>query len=273
MNKCPQCNSEIVTEKKYCAECGFNLSGATGQLSPDTLLDNRYLIVKVLGRGGMGAVYQAKDRRLNNAYVAIKEMSTNAIVSDLEAATTAFKQEARILQGLKHPALPRISDLFAQGEDRWYLVMDYIEGETLEAIAKKRGPISEAEVLDWAKQLCEILDYLHNQIPPVIFRDLKPSNIMLTSRGEIKLIDFGIARHFKHGLSSDTIAYGSIGFSAPEQYGDGRQTDARSDIYSLGATLHYLLTGVDPGKEPFQFSPLGKLVAVSLYMEVVSLPR
>jgi ankyrin repeat protein len=215
----------------------------------------------------MGAVYKALDRRLGDMPVAIKEMSTNAVgPGNLEKTVESFKQEAKMLIGLRHPALPRISDFFSQGEERWYLAMDYIEGETLEAIAQRRGPVPEAEVLDWARQLCEVLDYLHNQEPPVIFRDLKPANIMLTPKGEIKLIDFGIARHFKSEQGRDTTVYGSIGFSAPEQYGEG-QTDPRSDIYGLGATLHYLLTGVDPGKKPFHYTPPGELVTISSALE------
>ncbi len=264
---CPFCESENPGDHTYCSKCGFNLSGATGRLTPDTLLEERYLIVGILGRGGMGAVYKALDRRLDDMPVAIKEMSAGAVgPGNLPKTVESFKQEAKMLIGLRHPALPRISDFFSQGEERWYLVMDYIEGETLEAIAQRRGPLPEAEVLGWARQLCEVLDYLHNQEPPVIFRDLKPANIMLTPKGEIKLIDFGIARHFRPEKSKDTTVYGSVGFSAPEQYGEG-QTDPRSDIYGLGATLHYLLTGIDPGKKPFHFTPPGELVTVSPALE------
>ncbi|MGE5392071.1 MAG: protein kinase domain-containing protein [Deltaproteobacteria bacterium] len=263
--KCIVCNCENTDANKFCAECGSSLTGEaglTGRLNPDTILENRYIIVKTLGRGGMGAVYMALDSRLNNIPVAIKEMSTRAVGGDLQAAIGAFKKEASMLISLRNPALPRILDFFSRGEDRWYLVMDYIEGHTLQEEANQRGLIPEAEVLDWACQLCEILDYLHKQNPPIIFRDLKPANIMLTPQGQIKLIDFGIARHFKMGSSADTTAYGSHGFAPPEQYGEN-QTSPSSDVYALGATLHYLLTGIDPGKNPFIFEPLSKIFKVS----------
>lgn len=267
MIKCPACGFENAETSKFCNECGYSFTGGqTGQLNPDTVLENRYIIIKALGRGGMGAVYLALDTRLNNIPVAIKEMSTRAVGGDLQAAIGSFKKEASLLINLRHHALPRINDFFSRGEDRWYLVMDYIEGQTLREIANSRGPIPEAEVLDWGCQLCEILDYLHKQNPPVIFRDLKPANIMLTPDGHIKLIDFGIARHFRAGSSSDTAAYGSSGFAPPEQYGEN-QTDPRSDIYALGATMHYLLTGQDPQKNPFIFENPSKTVKVSDRLE------
>lgn len=261
--KCPACDAVNADNNKFCSECGYSFSGGqTGQLNPDTMLENRYIIVKTLGRGGMGAVYLALDTRLSNIPVAIKEMSTRAVGGDLQAAIGSFKKEASMLISLRHPALPRILDFFSSNEDRWYLVMDYIEGHTLKEMVDKRGPIPEAEVLDWGRQLCGILDYLHRQNPPIIFRDLKPANIMLTPQGQIKLIDFGIARHFRAGNNVDTRAYGSSGFAPPEQYGEN-QTDPRSDIYALGATLHYLLTGKDPGKNPFNFEVPSSLVRVS----------
>jgi len=268
MPDCSQCGAENADNAKYCFECGFNLSGATGKLDPDSVLENRYVIVKVLGRGGMGAVYQAVDQRLKNTLVAVKEMSTNALGKDNRlGAISAFEKEATMLIGLRHPALPRISDFFSKN-DRWYLVMDYIEGETLADVLKKRGSIPESEVRDWGIQLCEILDYLHTRTPPVIFRDLKPSNIMVTPDGKIKLIDFGIARHFRPGSTNDTAAYGSSGYAPPEQYGDN-QTDARSDIYALGAVLHHLLTDKDPIRTPFNFESPGKTTAVSPALESV----
>ncbi|MGE5458897.1 MAG: protein kinase domain-containing protein, partial [Methanobacterium sp.] len=142
----------------------------------------------------------------------------------------------------------------------------YIEGHTLKEEVQKRGQIPEAEVINWAIQLCDILSFLHKRNPPIIFRDLKPDNIMLTPDGQIKLIDFGIARHFQKGNTADTTAYGSTGFAPPEQYGEN-QTDPRSDIYALGATLHYLLTGIDPSKNPFNFEPPSTKTSVSNKME------
>ncbi|MEQ8175215.1 MAG: serine/threonine-protein kinase [Syntrophomonadaceae bacterium] len=237
-------------------------------MNPDTILEDRYVIVKAIGRGGMGAVYLAIDRRLNNIPTAIKEMSTNAVGGNLQAAIAAFQKEASILIGLKHSALPTIRDFFSRGANRWYLVMEYIKGVTLKEVVEKRGLIPEDEVLDWARQLCEILIYLHSQNPPIIFRDLKPANIMLTPEGHIKLIDFGIARHFRQGNTADTTAYGSHGFAPPEQYGQN-QTDERADIYALGATLHYLLTGIDPAGRPFNFEPPGRYVNISPEFESI----
>ena len=255
MTSCNICGADNPADNKFCKDCGNSLQGeGTGKLNPDTMLEGRYIIVKTIGRGGMGAIYLALDTRLNHMPVAIKEMSTQALQGDLQAAIAAFQKEASLLISLRHPALPVIRDFFSRSESRWYLVMDYIEGRNLKEIVDQRGPIPEAEVLDWAEQLCDILDYLHSQNPPIIFRDMKPSNIMLTPQGQIKLIDFGIARHFRQGSTADTSAYGSHGFAAPEQYGQN-QTDPRADLYALGATLHYLLTGIDPTPNPFNFNP------------------
>ncbi len=263
MVECPICGNHSPAENQFCGSCGGRLIGATGLIDPNTILEGRYLIIKLVGRGGMGAVYKALDKRQQNRVVAIKEMSTNAVGSDnYTAAVDAFEREAGMLNNLDSPALPRVWDFFPGNHHRLYLVMDYIEGESLEAAIQRCGPIPESMVIDWARQICDVLHYLHSYNPPIIFRDLKPSNIMLTPQGKIKLIDFGIARHFKPGQSTDTVTYGSIGFSAPEQYGQG-QTDARSDIYSLGATLYYLLTGINPSKNPFQFEPVGNFIEVS----------
>src|SRR6266704_1925567 len=171
-------------------------------------------------------------------------------------ATENFKREALLLAGLTHPNLPSIYDHFSEA-GRWYLVMDFIEGETLEERLNKEpeGRLSVEEAQRIGIQLCTVLGYLHGRQPPIIFRDLKPANIMMTPDGHLYLIDFGIARHFKPGQAKDTIAFGSPGYAAPEQYGKA-QTTARSDIYSLGATLHNLLTGIDPSLSPFQFAPL-----------------
>jgi len=265
---CPVCGKENGDNNKFCGGCGANLSTETltGRLDPQTMLDGRYVVLRTLGQGGMGAVYLATDTRLNNMPVAIKEMSTRAVGGDLQAAIESFQKEAQMLISLRHPALPVIYDFFSREENRWYLVMDYIQGDTLKAETQKRGRIPEAVVVNWAMQLCDILEYLHKRNPPVIFRDLKPDNIMLTPEGQIKLIDFGIARNFQPGNSADTVAYGSGGFSPPEQYGQN-QTDARSDIYALAATLHYLLTGIDPVQNPFRFEPPSKYTAISAGLE------
>lgn len=265
---CPKCNTANNDSNRFCSQCGHTFSySQTGKLNTDMLLEGRYLIIKMLGQGGFGAVYLAFDQRLNNSTVAIKEMSSATVKTDMQNAISGFKQEASMLIKLRHPALPRIMDFFPVGADRWYLVMDFIEGVTLQQLALQRGPIPEKEVLQWTKQIGEILAYLHEQQPPIIFRDLKPSNIMLTPSGSIKLIDFGIARHFNQVSPVDTTNYGSHGFSPPEQYGTS-QTDPRADIYSLGATLHCLLSGRDPKNNAFNFTPIGQIARVSPQTEL-----
>src|SRR5215467_6922015 len=213
----------------------------TGQLNPHTLLHRRYIILSVIGHGGMAAVYQANDTRQGNL-VAIKEMSlSNVPINERSQAIQNFLAEARILSRLNHPNLPAFTDFFTEGP-RHFLVMEYIDGSTLEDLLdRNKGPFSEPRVLGWARQLCDVLEYLHSQQPPVIFRDMKPGNIMLTRSGRIKLIDFGIARLFRTRGSQDTQLLGTPGFAPPEQYGSA-QTDVRSDIYSLAMTLFHLLT-------------------------------
>jgi ribosome recycling factor len=228
----------------------------TGLLPANSLLKGRYLILTRLGQGGMGAVYKASDTHLGDRPVAVKEMSQKGLdPQEVAEAADAFKREAHMLAGLQHPNLPSIHDHFADG-GRWYLVMSFIQGETLEEyLATKGGKLPIQEVLDIGIQLATVLSYLHSHQPPIIFRDLKPANVMRTPDGHLYLIDFGIARHFKAGQAKDTAAYGSMGYAPPEQYGKA-QTTPQSDIYSLGATLHQLLSGNDPSQSPFRFAPL-----------------
>ncbi len=219
------------------------------------LLNKRYHIIDQLGQGGFGAVYKAADTLLGDRLVAVKEMSQDGLTrSETIEAIDAFKQEALFLAKLTHPNLPRIYDHFTDS-GRWYLVMDFIEGKTLEQYLNTPNSqhLTFEKILDIGIQLCTVLDYLHNRQPPIIFRDLKPSNVMLSPDGHVYLIDFGIARHFKPGQTKDTIALGSVGYAAPEQYGRS-QTTPRTDIYSLGAMLHQLLTGDDPSRTPFRFA-------------------
>jgi dipeptidyl aminopeptidase/acylaminoacyl peptidase len=221
------------------------------------LLKQRYRLLAQVGQGGFGAVYQAEDTELGNRKVAIKEMNQHGLTPQEEQeAMQAFRNEALLLAGLTHPNLPRIYEQFSEG-GHWYLVMDFIEGETLEARLSRApgGLLPVPEVLKIGLQLCTVLAYLHTRQPPIIFRDLKPANIMITLVGGMYLIDFGIARHFKPGQMKDTIAFGSAGYAAPEQYGKA-QTTTQSDIYSLGATLHHCLSGTDPSETPFLFAPL-----------------
>ncbi|MGH2510644.1 MAG: serine/threonine protein kinase, partial [Ktedonobacteraceae bacterium] len=213
----------------------------TGRLHPHTLLRKRYVIVGAIGRGGMAAVYEARDTRRGTS-CAIKEMSLSTVPqNEHDQAVKNFLAEARILSRLNHPNLPAFTDFFTESA-RHFLVMELIDGSTLEELLEtNQGPFSERRVLGWARQLCDVLEYLHGQQPPVIFRDLKPSNIMLTRAGHIKLIDFGIARLFRFSSAQDTQMLGTPGFAPPEQYGKS-QTDERSDIYSLAMTLFQLMT-------------------------------
>ncbi len=188
----------------------------------------------------MGAVYQARDMR-RGTICAIKEMSLSQVPQEERPqAVQNFRGEAKILSALNHPNLPTFTGLFTEGQ-RYFLVMEYIEGQTLEQLLEQNGPFPERRVLGWGRQLCDVLEYLHSQNPPIIFRDIKPGNIMLTHDGHIKLIDFGIARFFRLAGSRDTQMLGTPGFAPPEQYGKA-QTDERSDIYSLAITLFQLLT-------------------------------
>ncbi len=242
-------------------------------LVPGITLQGRYRIVRALGIGGMGAVYLAQDMRLANKLVAVKEMMPDPTASSAEQAQAQqqFQQEASMLASLNHPNVPRVSDHFTE-MGKHYLVMDYVDGQTLEDILSRTpGFLPESQVLHWATQLCDVLTYLHGRQPTVIFRDLKPGNIMVDRSGTVKLIDFGIARVFKPGKTTDTLRMGTLGYAPPEQYAGKGQTDARSDIYSLGATLHHLLTRRDPTQHPpFSFNtapPRSLNPAVSPHVE------
>ena len=220
----------------------------TGFLASQSQLQGRYIIIKTVGEGEMGSVYKAIDTQRKNRLVAIKEISLNHYQNPAKRreAEELFRREAEILSKLSHPNLPRVYAFFNEN-GRSYLVMHFIRGKTLGQLMTEgdRSCLPVEDTLNYALQLCDALSYLHQQTPPVIFRDLKPSNVMVTAKGNIYLIDFGIARVFKQGLSHDTQKLGTPGFASPEQYGSG-QTGPRSDLYSLGATLHYCLTGKDP---------------------------
>jgi len=221
-----------------------------GILPRGTVLQNRYEIIRVLGVGGMGAVYEARDRRFPNVVrlCAVKEMINTASEPSLRRISQEnFEREASILASLSHPAIPKVFDYFSEG-DRSYLVLEFIHGKDLEAILRETdGFLPEKQVLEWGIQICDVLSYLHNHKPnPIIFRDLKPSNIMLNDQGRIVLVDFGIAKVFQAGRRGTMI--GTEGYSPPEQYRG--IAEPRSDIYALGATLHHLLTRQDPQREP-----------------------
>ncbi len=256
----------------------------TGRLPAGRMLHQRYRLLHTVGQGGMGAVYVAQDTQLGDRLVAVKEMSMRRLMpQDFPQAVEQFRREAHLLAGLHHPNLPVIHEYFSE-EDRWYLVMRFIEGQNLQAVLDtapgKKLPLNE--VVRIGIELCEVLDYLHTHEPPIIFRDLKPPNIMVTPKGHICLIDFGIARHFKQEQIKDTVYYYSVGYAPPEQYGHS-QTGPRSDIYNLGATLHQMLSGQHPASKPFQFShlqlvdptipmPLAQLIAQMLEMNEQNRP-
>jgi serine/threonine protein kinase len=212
-------------------------------LAPETVLQNRYRIVRQLGEGGMGAVYEAIDERLD-ATVALKE----TFFAD-ERLRKQFEREARLLARMHHPALPRVSDHFGEGEGQ-FLVMQFVTGEDLaRMLTVKQGPFPPDQVLTWADQLLDALDYLHTQDPQIIHRDIKPQNLKLTSRGQMILLDFGLAKGQAGGVSVVTTSASIFGYTpnyAPLEQIQGLGTDARSDIYALGATLYHLMTGVKP---------------------------
>ncbi len=221
-----------------------------------TVLSGRYRLVSLLGQGGGGAVYLAEDIELFGRPVAVKELVDQfADQADRDAAVARFTQEAKMLVTLDHPNLPDLRSYFTEG-GRHYLVMEFVEGTTLLAqLERAKGVLSPLVVAEWGRQICDVLTYLHSRTPPVIFRDLKPSNIMIDRNGQIKLIDFGTARHFDLTKNTDTLKMGSIGYAAPEQYQGQGQTSPRSDVYALGVTLHQLLTNADPSARPFVFTP------------------
>ncbi|HXF68567.1 MAG TPA: serine/threonine-protein kinase [Thermoflexus sp.] len=224
-------------------------------LKPGTLLHGRYKILRPIGRGGMGAVYEAEDTLLEGRRCAIKEilLSFEADPAYREQARLQFYREASVLARLDHPNLPKVSDYFSEG-DRDYLVMDFVPGRDLKELideARESGRfLDERMVLSWAEQLCDALDYLHRQDPPVVHRDIKPSNIKLTPDGRIKLVDFGLVKLLAPD-ENRTITIlqgrGTAAYTPLEQYGgDVGHTDVRSDIYALGATLYHLLTNTPP---------------------------
>ncbi len=256
---CSHCGAANSIERELCFACQQPLDAIADEVDSSFVLLGRYRLIEQIGSGGFGAVYKALDTEVNDALIAIKQVNLKGLSpQEIIEATSAFNREVELLSNLSHPQLPRIYDQFSDPE-HWYVVMDYIEGQTLEAYLQereaRRKPLTVLEALDIALQLCHVLRYLHTRQPPVIFRDLKPDNVIRTPRGELYLIDFGIARHFKPGQKRDTIPLGSPGYAAPEQYGRA-QTTPQADIYSLGALLHRMLSQIGPSERPLTFVPL-----------------
>ncbi|MCS7191774.1 MAG: protein kinase [Armatimonadetes bacterium] len=236
MQMCPECSIDNKDTARFCIKCGAPLRKLRGQ---GTILQGRYRLEKVLGCGGMGAVYLATDLRLNTK-VAVKENLDASPESQQQFAT-----EANILSKLRHSNLPRVQDFF-EDNGRQYLVMDYIAGESLEDFVQKRGPLPPKEAIKYMKQVMEAVHYLHSQNPPIVHRDIKPANIKIGLDGKAYLVDFGIAKILKVGSRTQAGARAvTPGYSPPEQYG-AAPTDQRSDIYALGATAYFAVTGQVP---------------------------
>ena len=256
----PSNSLEQLFQESVRSQAGGNVKDVdvliSAYLPPNTILRTRYHILEQLGRGGMGAVYKAKDATFSNRFLAVKQMIQSGLAPQMLAVyTNNFQREANLLASLMHPNLPRIYEYFSEGE-YWYLVMDYIEGINLQKHLEQSGgrlPIEEA--LRIGIDLCTVLHYLHTRQPTIIFRDLKPANVMITSEGHLYLIDFGIARQFNPNQQQDTHNFQTPGYAAPEQFNQ-KQTTPQSDIYSLGATLHQLLSGEDPTNNIFDLPPL-----------------
>ncbi len=223
-------------------------------LQVGSLLDNKYKILSEIGHGGMSVVYLAINERANKTW-AIKEIRKDG-VCDFEAVKQGLVVETDMLKKLNHPHLPSIIDVIDM-DDSFIIVMDYIEGRSLQSVLKSSGAQPKEQVVEWGKQLCDVLGYLHGRQPAIIYRDMKPANVMLKPNGDVTLIDFGTAREFKdRSMVEDTTCLGTRGYAAPEQFGGRGQTDARTDIYCLGATMYHLLTGHSPAEPPYEIKPL-----------------
>ena len=221
-----------------------------------SLVDGKYKILSKVGQGGMSVVYLAINEKAN-AQWAVKEVRKDGI-KDFEVVKQGLVAETDILKKLSHPSLPRIIDVI-DSDDSFIIIMDYIQGNSLNKSLEEYGAQPQADVIAWAKQLTDVLGYLHSRTPPIIYRDMKPANIMLKPDGNICLIDFGTAREFKEKNLADTTCLGTVGYAAPEQFGGMGQTDARTDIYCLGATLYHLVTGMNPCEPPYEIRPIREI--------------
>ena len=221
--------------------------GKNSGLVKGDIVKGRYEILRLIGEGGMSRVFLAADLQLNNKQWAIKEVDRRATDPVGRPIEQSLASEADLLSKLDHPSIVDIVDI-EKTEDYIYVVMDHVEGQSLDKVVREQGPQSEEDVQRWMLQICDAIGYLHRQNPPVIYRDMKPNNIMLHPDGYVKLIDLGVAREYKDEARKDTIAFGTTGYAAPEQYGKA-QTDARTDIYGIGATMWHLLGGEAPPVE------------------------
>lgn len=218
-----------------------------------SLVDGKYKILNKVGQGGMSVVYLAMNEKANKQW-AVKEVRKDGI-KDFEVVKQGLVAETDILKRLSHPNLPSIIDVIDTDES-FIIIMDYIQGNSLNKALEEFGAQPQENVISWAKQLCDVLGYLHSRTPPIIYRDMKPANIMLKPDGNVTLIDFGTAREYKEKNLADTTCLGTVGYAAPEQFGGMGQTDARTDIYCLGATLYHLVTGKNPCEPPYEIKPI-----------------
>jgi serine/threonine-protein kinase len=226
-----------------------------------SVIEGKYEILTLIGEGGMAYVYLARDQHLNKQW-AVKEIKQSGDRKKDDLISRSFVIEANMMKKLDHPMLPRIVDITNEN-GTVYVVMDYIEGQSLDTILKEHGPQPQDSVIKWGIDLCSVLDYLHGRTPPIIYRDMKPANIMLKPDGSTCIIDFGIAREYKEtdadAKTTDTTMLGTRGYAAPEQFGGSGQSDVRTDIYCLGATLYHLLTGKSPGEPPYEMFPIRQI--------------
>ena len=221
-----------------------------------SLVDGKYKILSKVGQGGMSVVYMAINEKANKTW-AVKEVRKDGVL-DFEAVKQGLVAETDILKKLSHPNLPSIIDVI-DTDDSFIIIMDYVQGNSLNKALEEYGAQPQEYVIEWAKQLCDVLGYLHSRQPPIIYRDMKPANIMLKPDGNVTLIDFGTAREFKEKNLADTTCLGTVGYAAPEQFGGMGQTDARTDIYCLGATLYHLVTGCNPSEPPYEMKPIRQI--------------
>ena len=222
--------------------------------APGDLIDNKFEVLSQVGKGGMSRVWLVRDRRLNKLWAA-KEIGR--CVGDAAGSVVyqSLVAEANLMKRLDHPMLPRIVDIVEEPQEL-YVVMDFVEGVSFKQALRERGcGFDERAVAEWGAALCDVLEYLHTREPAIIYRDMKPGNVMLREDGSIKLVDFGIAREYKQGAAGDTSILGTRGYAAPEQFSPDAQTDARTDVYSLGMTLYVLLTAC-PVSEAAYLRPL-----------------
>lgn len=268
---CPSCGAEFENSAEFCVYCGSkteikSVANKTKKDNAEIVINDRYALLKEIHSYNNISLYLAMDTRINKT-LAVKVFDKSKINDNknLPYQLNAFISQAEFLKRLDHPSITRIYDI-GENENIAYIVMDYIQGETLQKILDIYGPQPESTVIEWAKQVADVLSYLSKQNPPIIHRDIKPHNIILKPDGNIVLMDFTIAREYVPGLLKDEVCLGTKGFAAPEQFGSA-QTDCRTDIFGLGMTMHYLLTGINPAKPPFE-TPMIRTINPNLSSEM-----